>query len=400
MKIVVLYQYFGGYDGAWSSRWLEFGRRWAGEGHHVTVITGRYYKCDMPEGGDLVVEGIHVRVLPVELTNKEKKAKRLIAFLNLMIRATGMLLLTDADIVVASSGPLTMAVPAMFKNLFGRTPYVFETRDLWPDTAIATGHLQGSVPRFLARWLERAAYAGARHVIALSPAMRDAITRRSATPVTVIPNACDVSFWSRPVLAAERAEIEAVVGTDTPFFVYAGNVGPTNAHEKIIEAARMLHEQGRTDIRIVVIGDGAGSAQVEEASRQFPNLVAMGLRPKKDVVPWLALARGSLITFESSGVMNAASPNKFFDSLAAGTPVIQNTTGWLADLVSHEDLGLNVAPDSGEGLAQAMITLTDDDERVARNRGNAQRLAKRFDRDLLSGQYLGVLREVVDATGP
>lgn len=397
MKIVVLYQYFSGHAGAWSSRYLEFGRRWAAAGHHVTVITGRYYKSDMPTGGEMTVDGIHVKVLPVLITNKAAFMKRLAAFVNLMLRAIRTLLFTDADVVVASSGPLTIAIPAILNRLLRRKRYVFETRDLWPDTAIATGQLRGALPRFLARRLERAAYAGASHIVALSPAMRDEIVQRSTTPVSVIPNACDLEFWSRRTTDAERREIESIVGANTPYFVYAGNVGPTNAHDRIIEAARILEERGRTDIRIVVIGDGAGREDVEQAARQSRVLLSLALRPKTELVPWMALASGSLVTFEASGVMNAASPNKFFDSLAAGTPVIQNTTGWLADLVTREDIGVNATPDSGPSLADGILALADDPARVERSRRNARQLARTFDRDVLSAQFLDVLHGVAKA---
>jgi glycosyltransferase involved in cell wall biosynthesis len=165
---------------------------------------------------------------------------------------------------------------------------------------------------------------------------------------------------------------------------------------QILDAASVLQGRGRGDIRIALIGDGserrALESQAEKAELRQVSFV--GLLPKVDVVGWLEKATCALVIFEDVPVLATSSPNKLFDALAAGVPVIQNTQGWIKDLLAEYECGLTVRADDAVALAEATEKLCDD--KALRNRmgENARRVAEgMFDRNLLAERMRNVLLE-------
>ena len=169
MRITYIHQHFVLPGEPGGSRPYEFARRMAAAGHEVTMICGR------DEAMDKTVDGIHVRRLAIPYRNEMSKRERIVSFFNLLVRASAVAARVPADVIYASSTPLTVAVPGIVAKFTQRAPLVAEIRDLWPEVPIKLGYLNNPVAIFLAKQLEKAFYAASSEVVALSPSMADGV---------------------------------------------------------------------------------------------------------------------------------------------------------------------------------------------------------------------------------
>lgn len=398
MRVLYFYQYFTTPSGCWSTRAYEFARRWVNAGDAVTIVTSVYDKSDLKPRGIVsrfVVDGITVIVLNVRLSNKHGKLLRLLTFAAYACLASWYALVSPADVVLASSGPITVGIPALVARYVRRRPLVFEVRDLWPEGAIQLGLLRNPAAIALARWLERRCYHAARSVVALSPGMKEWIlARHPGVNVEVVPNAADneQARCSTPVELPAWAQGKKLA-------VYAGTLGLIDDCGQILECARVLKEAGADDVAIAIIGDGRERPMLQERAQQLQldNVHFVGLIPKSEVMRWLLAANCALFVVKDVPFLATASPNKVFDALAAGTPIVQTSQGWIRDLLEREECGVTVPPNDADALAKAVLQLARDGELRARLSNNARRVAQaQFDRGLLAAQMSAILR---DASG-
>jgi glycosyltransferase involved in cell wall biosynthesis len=296
------------------------------------------------------------------------------------------------DVVYATSPPLTIALPALLAAARHRAPLVFEVRDLWPEAPIQMGALRNPLARRLARALERFVYRRSTHLIALSPGIRDGIVAAGVEPerVTLVPNASDLELFS-PALdgAAERTRLGLGNGFVCSYF---GTLGEANDLSQVVRAAPLLE-----DVTFVLLGDGKRRADLEHEARALgaANVVFLAPAPDKATVARLAAASDACLTiFKDVPVLATNSPNKLFDTFAAGRPAIVNQTGWMRRLVETNEAGLFVRPGDPADLAEKVAWLRDHPEEAARYGRNARALAEReFGRDALAARALAVLEE-------
>jgi len=176
---------------------------------------------------------------------------------------------------------------------------------------------------------------------------------------------------------------------------YTGAIGPSNGlHDQIPEAARILEERGRDDIVFLIAGDGKTLPTLRERTADRTNVLLVGSMPKQEVPAITRTADILLTLFADVPILATNSPNKFFDALASGRPVIVNQPGWTRSLVLDNEAGLAVKAGDGAALAEAIIELADDPERRERMGRNARLLAEReFSRDEQADTLLRVLED-------
>lgn len=375
----------------------ENARRWVQRGDKVTVVTSVYDKSDLRptkliERFD--VDGIEVIVLNIRLSNKHGVLMRLYTFAAYAMLASWYALRHPSDVVVASSGPITVGLPALVARHIGRRPFVFEVRDLWPEGAIQLGFLRSKWSIRLARWFERRCYRAASAVVALSPGQADWVgTVSPSTRIITVPNASDTQL----VESAGRLEDMPVWASEKSIILYAGTLGLIHGCKHILDAASEVQRRGRTDIMFVLIGDGNERDELEATAQSLglTNVRFMGLQSKENVMRWLQEAVCTLFTVKDVPFLSTASPNKVFDSFAAGIPVIQTTQGWIRDLFEKENCGYNVPAADAPAMADAICHLVDDTNLRDEMGRNARRVAEeQFDRDLLAERMRRVLAEV------
>jgi glycosyltransferase involved in cell wall biosynthesis len=395
-RVLIFYQYYCTPKGSWGTRYYEFTRRWAAAGHDVTVVTSIYDKSDLVPRGFVTrfdIEGVRVIAMNLVLSNKHGVLRRLVTFGLFSLMSCWYALTLPADIVVASSGPITVGVPGLLAHWIRRKPLIFEVRDLWPEGAIQLGMLRSRFAQRLAHWFERLCYRNARAVVALSPGMADGV--RAVAPgahVPVIPNSADLDLFDpahAPPVERDGVPAGAFVA------LYAGTLGRANSSTELVDIATELARRGAADVRIVVIGDGYERTGMERLARErgLANLVFLGKLPKTEVAAWHGTAALTLCLFKPYPVLATCSPNKLFDSLAAGRPVLNNTDGWIRDLLATSGAGESFSAGDASNAAALIVALRDDPVRRRAMSEAARRLAEgEFARDRLAAQFAELFR--------
>jgi glycosyltransferase involved in cell wall biosynthesis len=399
VRIIYIHQFFATRDSSHPTRSYEFARRMVALGHEVVMVTGGSRLPDLHRSGLFArfdVDGIDVRSVRNEYSNYMGYGRRIASFLSFIFGSTYLALRAPRpDVIFATSTPLTVGVPGLIASKLRRVPLVFEVRDPWPEAAFQMGALSRTgIAGRAALWLERTLYRESAAVIGLSPGMIDFILAAGADPAIVhmIPNCSDLELFhpgpKDPAVIAHYGLGDAFVAG------YAGAIGPANAVDTIAQAARILRDRGRGDIKVLVVGDGKMLPGVRAFRDEhgLDNLVLVGSLAKNELPALLRSCDVLLAHLAKIPVLYTGSPNKLFDAMATGRPIIVNSPGWTKPLVVDNDAGLFVEPEDAGQLADAIERLADDPESVRRMGANARRVAEEeFSRDVQADRLVAVL---------
>ena len=399
MRILYLHQFFLTREGAGGTRSYELARHLVEAGHEVVMVTAASGGAPGPSevDGIRVVEvrgGHRDYVRATALSNPA----RLVSFVRFAARATATALgQARPDVVFATSPPLTMAVPGIVAARRHRAPLVFEVRDLWPEAPIQMGALGNPLAQRLARALERAVYRSSERIVALSPGIRDGVVAAGAAAerVTLIPNASDLDLFSPD---DDGRELRAQLGLEGRFVAsYFGTMGEANDLSQVLGAAELLADRGDDSVTFVLQGDGKRRAEIErEVDRKgLRNVLLLDAADKRSVARLAAASDACMTIFKDVPILATNSPNKLFDTFAAGRPAIVNTPGWQRELVERHEAGLFARPGDAAHLADQLAFLRDHPEVAAGFGRNARRLAEtEFDRRALAERLRLLLEEV------
>lgn len=401
MRILYIYQFFATPESSLGlTRSYEFAKALVDAGHEVVVLTStsrlpESYSSRFLAQGE--IDGVRIRSVRVAYSNYMSNARRIGSFAMFMIGSVwAALRAPKPDLIFASSTPITVAVPGLLASSVKRVPFVFEVQDLWPEAAIQMGAIKrDGLIAWLAKRLERAAYRRAAAVIPVSPGMAEGVAAEGTPPgkIHMIPNFSDLNRFCPGPKDPDVVERYGLAGK---FVVgYAGAIGPSNAvHEQVPEAARTLKERGRDDIVFVIAGDGKSLPVLRELTQDLGNVLALGPIPKKDVPALTRSADALMALFGDKPILATNSPNKFFDALASGRPVIVNQPGWTRELVEETGCGVYVPVGDGRALADAIERLADDRIRTGAMGAAARALAEeRFGRDIQAERFVAVIED-------
>lgn len=405
MKILYLHQYFAAREGNWITRTYEFARRLQAMGHEVTVVTSAGYLPDeykaLTKTTHLEIEGIPVIIIPVPYSNYMSFSRRIRAFVQFAFLASWVSIRTRADLVYATSTPLTIAIPGIIAGLWQRIPMIFEVRDLWPELPIAVGALRSPVVKVLARGMEWIAYHMARHVVALSPGMAEGVQRRGipAERITVIPNSCDVDLFDVPPETGDPIRARLALAPGQPLVVYTGSFGLLNDVGYLVKVAAEMRSIA-PDVRFLLMGTGAEYEKVSTLATESgvlgENLTIWKPVPKREMPAILAAATIATSLFQPMPEMWNNSANKFFDGLAAGRPMAINYGGWQAELLERTGAGIRMEAENPRKAAEQLAAFARDEARLAQARVASRDLAyHEFNRDLMAAKMEQIMRQVV-----
>jgi len=407
MRVLYFHQHFTTPDGSSGTRSYEFARALVARGHEVTMVCGAHVASGLTlpwnnqrQWHEGTVDGIHVVSLPLPYSNQVGLAKRAMVFLRFAWRSMRVALATEHDLLFATSTPLTAALPGIAMKLTRRKRiFVFEVRDLWPELPRALGMknplLLGGMSAL--EWL---GYRCADTCIGLSPGIVAGIRRRSSAKqeILMIPNGCDLELFS-----PRRRDRNAIPGIEPGDFVagFTGAHGIANGLDAVLDAAAELKRRGERAIKLVLVGDGnRKDALVARAAREkLDNCLFLPAMRKVDIARFTAsLDCGLQILADVPEFYYGTSPNKFFDYLASGIPVLCNYPGWLADLISEHQCGIALPPRQPGRFADALISLRNDRSGREIYGRNARKLAEcRFDRRNLAADFVGIIESCCQA---
>ncbi|THD66795.1 glycosyltransferase WbuB [Robertkochia marina] len=400
MNILYIHQYFitPKEPGPTRSYWVA--RELIKSGHKVTMLTTSSTVKSNKDRGRVLIDGIDVIYLNIPYHGSMSVKSRLMAFLKFAYQSSLFVLKQkNIDLVIATSTPLTVGIPALLGKWFRRFPFIFEVRDLWPEVPIQMGGLQNKFAIKAARLLEETIYVNATHIIALSPGMMDGVLSKGISPskVNMIPNMSkpDV-FWPRPKNTELMEKLR--LKEDTFKVIYFGALGLANALDYIVQAAEILKYDQR--IEFIFAGGGGVEEDLKQQCKdlQLTNVRILGNFPMSTLSEIVNLADVSLVTFKNLPILATNSPNKLFDSLSAGKPIIVNSAGWTKSMVEEYQCGFYVHPEQPEDLVRSIITLLEDSELCARMGERSRWLSeKKFDKSILCDQFVATVNSISDS---
>ncbi|WP_230279611.1 glycosyltransferase family 4 protein [Croceicoccus sp. Ery15] len=397
MHILYFHQHFSTPSGAAGIRSYQMARRLLHHGHSVTMVCGSYgvgaTGLDGPfKGGSRrgIVDGIDVIEFDLSYSNHDGFIKRSVTFLQYACGSLRLALTEPCDVVFATSTPLTAAIPGIIARWLRRKPFVFEVRDLWPELPKAMKVITNPVVLGLMKALERTAYRSAHRCIALAPGIARGIEQSGvpASKIAVIPNGCDIDLLGSgaPAWRPEGVEENDLLA------IFTGTHGVANGLDAVLDAASLLQQRGRTDIKLALVGDGKLKSRLVERSRRegLDNVIFHPPIEKRRLAGLLAGADlGMQVLTNLPAFYYGTSPNKFFDYIAVGLPVLNNYPGWVADLIADNECGFVVRPDEPSAFADALEEAAADREALSRKGDRAGNLAaNQFDRTQLADQWV------------
>ena len=385
MKILYIHQYFrtplepGGTRSYWIAQEL------IKEGHSVTMLTTSSTIKNKIERK--IIDGINVIYLRVPYNQKMSIFQRLISFFSFMIKSSYYSLREKkVDLVVATSTPLTIGFPALVLKKIKRVPYLFEVRDLWPEVPIQMGALKSNLVRNLAIWFEKTIYKNAKHIIALSPGMEKGVLKYEKQEiVSMIPNMAKIdAFYPR----SKNIELVEKLGLKKDSFklIHFGALGIANGIDTIIESATLLKDDD--SIEFIFIGGGSTEEAMKNKCKNN-NLI--------QIIEFInsTMCDVSLVSFLDLPILYTNSPNKLFDSLSAGKPLIVNSAGWTKDLVEKYKCGYYSNPKEPSELVTIIKELQNEPEKMKIMGENSRKLAENeYDKSILCAKFVNVISKI------
>ncbi|MBN1450775.1 MAG: glycosyltransferase family 4 protein [Anaerolineales bacterium] len=410
MHILIIHQAFASLDEPGGTRHHEFARLLAARGHQVTVIaspvsyiTGAPTLPSPPPfsakmGGDKG-GGREVTILRASVYQAHHKSfvHRVFAFISFMASSFWLGLgVKNVDLVWGTSPPIFQGVTAWALARLKGARFLFEVRDLWPQFAIAVGVLTNPVLIRASEWLERFLYRHADRVMVNSPGFQEHVEARGAKRVELVPNGADPSMFdpaNRGVTFRQSHNL-----TDKFVVMYAGAHGMSNDLGVVLEAAKILQEVTVTpDIQVVLLGDGKEKAnlqaQVDEMG--LTNVTFAPSVPKTEMPDALAAADACIAILKPLEAYRTTYPNKVFDYMAAGRPVVLAIDGVIREVVEAAGCGIFAEPGNPSALSDAIRKLAADKEE-ARTMGLAGRkyLERNFSRASIGAQLIQLLESM------
>src|SRR5258706_1135585 len=399
MHILIIHQTFASLDEPGGTRHYEFARMLSARGYQVTVIASRVsYITGTPLSPTSFAlrERQGVRVLRATVYGAHHKSffHRVLAFFSFMFSSFWMgLRVKNVDLVWGTSPPILQGLTAWALAKVKRVPFLFEVRDLWPQFAIAVGVLRNPFLIFLSEQLERFLYRGADRVMVNSPGFIEHVKSRGVRRVELIPNGADPSMFDPK---ADGAEFGRVHHLDGKFVVmYAGAHGLSNDLGIVLEAASLL--ANKPDIQIVCVGDGKEKPALQKraAELNLRNVTFARPVPKDEIANVLAASDVFIAILKPLEEYKHPYPNKVFDYMAAGRPVVLAIDGVIREVVEAANCGYFAEPGDAPALANVISRLTEDKIKAHEMGMNGRKyLEKNFDREKIAGQLVSLLEEM------
>jgi glycosyltransferase involved in cell wall biosynthesis len=409
MNILLIHQYFLEEDDPGGSRWNEFSRIWTDQGHTVTVLGGMMHyngKEKRPEyKGKYYVSkqqgGVAVLRCHVSEAYNKSFIGRLWGYFSFMFSAlyAGLFKVKGKfDVVIVTSPPLFVGITGYLISLFKRIPFVFEVRDLWPESAIDTGVLTNKLIIKLAYWVEGFIYKKATLINVLTPAFYNALRDKKGIAekkLIQISNAADFSLSEKLLQDFNREAFRKQHDLEGRFVItYVGAHGVANHLEQLLDAGAALAE---TNVLFLLIGQGMEKERVMRlaAERKVTNVRFLDSVPKAEVFRYILASEMGASVLKRVDTFKTVYSNKTFDYMSCKRPILMAIDGVSRELVEAAQAGVYVEPENTSEYNRIIRQYLDDPTRIVREGESGYRYAKNnFDREVLANKYLEYVKGI------
>lgn len=410
MHILFLTDNFPPEVNAPASRTHEHCCLWAAQGHHITVIT-----CvpNFPRGRVFAgyrnrpwqrerMDGLDVIRVWSFISANEGFVRRILDYLSFMVSAmVASLFVRKVDVVVATSPQFFTACAGWAVGGLKRVPFVFELRDMWPESIKAVGAMKASVSIRLLERVEMFLYRHAARIVSVTQSFRRTLIARGidGDKIDVVTNGVDIGrFTPRP----KDQVLEQQLGLRNCFVAgYVGTHGLAHGLETLLMAAHLLAEHGDGQrIRLLLLGDGARKRSLRQTADELglSNVVFVDSVSKDEVPRYWSLLDVSIIHLRRTELFTTVIPSKLFECMGMGIPVIHGVGGESADIVQREGVGRVFEPENHQQLADLLIDCVRDPEALARYRQHCLAGARHYDRSELAQKMLESIIQTVRPT--
>jgi len=397
MKIVYIHQYFTTNKGTGGTRSYDVAKHMVQAGHQVYMICGiaatsglakmPWYKLLRRDN----IDGIHCIVCNVPYSGNMGSRKRIFSFAWFVVLATfASLLVSRPDLIFATSTPLFVGIPGLISSKIKRVPFIFEVRDLWPESFIIGGAATGDelYIKFMA-WIERLCYKNAKKILLVSSGFE----KRPEKLKTILLGA-DGSLFNDVEPDTEFLTKHNLNGRKIA--VFTGAHGRANGLDYVLDAAD--YSRQRRDIAYVLIGDGREKRRLIERAKEkgLDNVVFVEPVSKTQLAKILALCDIGLMILKHIEGGRPVTPNKIFDYMFSAMPSVVNFQGPTVDMVNNEKCGLFADPLDPKSLSEKVEYLVDNPQ-IAKEMGENGRKAayQKYDRKVISMQIIETFEEVL-----
>ncbi len=406
MHILFLSDNFPPEVNAPASRTHEHCREWVAANHEVTVITcapnfpkGRVFdgyrnalwQCE-------VIDGIRVVRVWSYITTNVGFLGRFMDYVSFMLAATvASLCIRKVDVVVGTSPQFFTACAAWMVGGLKRRPWVFELRDLWPESIKAVGAMKNPTVIGLLEKLELFLYRRATRIVTVTHSFKRTLGARGIDidKIDVITNGVDISRFSpRP---KDKALMRDLAFEGKFVAGYIGTHGMAHALETVLQAAQRLKAMpGGESFQFLFLGDGARKLdlQAQAARMQLDNVVFVESVPKDEVARYWSVLDVSIIHLRRTELFTTVIPSKIFECMGMGLPLLHGVAGESAEIVQREGVGLVFEPENVQQLVHHLLAMHGDVEARDGYRRSGPQAARRYDRRALALEMLGILERV------
>lgn len=403
MHILFLTDNFPPEVNAPASRTFEHCREWVRAGHDVTVITcaPNFPKGRVFEGyrnrlwQSEMREGIKVVRVWTYITANEGFLRRTLDYNSFMVAGyLAALFVRRVDVVIGTSPHFFTACAAWMTGSSKRVPWVFELRDLWPESIRVVGAVENERVIALLERVELFLYRQASLIVSVTHSFKETLVGRGIDPdkIQVVTNGVDSSQFSPRPKDAELIDQYGL--TNKVVAGYIGTHGLAHALDTVLDAARILANDLDGDkYRIVLLGDGANKAALEERARReaIGNVIFIDSVPKADVARYWSILDIAIIHLKKTDLFTTVIPSKLFECMGMGIPVAHGVAGESAAIVEKEGVGYCFEPENAEALADAIRNLSDDDALYEKMKTAGPKAAASYDRKAMAANMLAMI---------
>lgn len=408
MNILLIHQYFLEENDAGGSRWNEMSKVWTELGHSVTVLGGMMHANGTEKRAEYKghyfirkTQGL-VKVIRCHVSESYNKnfAGRLWGYFSFMFSSlwAGLFKVKGKfDVVIVTSPPLFVGFSGYLISRLRRIPFVFEIRDLWPESAIDTGVLTNKVIIKMAYWFERFTYKKARLINVLTPAFRIALIEKKKAPeqkIIFIPNASDFSLSEQLLETFDARQFRRENDLDNKFVItYVGAHGVANHLDQILDAAKVLED---TNVLFLLIGEGMEKERLKKKAGEMDvkNVRFIDSVPKKEVFRYILASDMGASVLKKVDTFKTIYSNKTFDYMSCKKPILMAIDGVSRELVETARCGSYVEPENATAYKSVIKEYLASPERLMLEGNNGYDYAKtNFDRKILAKRYLALIQE-------
>lgn len=412
MRILLIHQYFLEQNDGGGSRWNEMSRMWALDAHEVTVLAGMVHyttgvKSERYKGKYVFVDRYpegNIKVIRSHVSESYNRSfiGRLWGYFSFVFSSlyAGIFYAREKyDVIIVTSPPLFVGITAYILSKLKRMPFVFEVRDLWPESAIDTGVVKSNLIINMAYWFESFIYKKAHLINVLTPAFRDALIKKGVPDkkIILIPNAGDFDLVRNVSKDFDAIDfrIKNNISKDTFVITYVGAHGVANCLDQILDTADILRD---TNIVFWLIGDGMEKNRLKQKATQvgLKNVIFFDPVPKAEVFKYILASDIGTSVLKKADAFKTVYSNKTFDYMSCKKPILMAIDGVSRKLVEDAEAGVYVEPENPRDFAEKIKFYSSHPDQVVIQGEKGYKYAmSNFDRNVLAQKFISYIQNII-----